>query len=122
MRLIVRQRPDARTDALTGVGNRLAWDEALQLHQHDLRAAGKPHSIVRVEVDSVELVQAVADTLRDVVRGDDVVARVGGGEFAILMRDTDEGACVTRVDRLRQALSERGLAATLEHTSVPPVS
>jgi diguanylate cyclase (GGDEF)-like protein len=125
----------ARSDVVTGVGNRLAWDEALQLLQHDLRAAGKPHSIVLVDVDDVqlandrhgdELLQAVAATLRDAVRGDDVVARLGGDEFAILMRDTDTAACLERLERLERALAEQSLpsglrvAATAGHGSIPP--
>lgn len=121
-----------RTDPLTAVGNRLAWDEALQLLQHDLRAVGKPHSIVLVGVDGHghalgdQLLRAVAATLRDTLRGEDVVARIGGGEFAILMRHTDESACLERVERLRRALVERCLpdgqrvAATLGYGSMPP--
>jgi diguanylate cyclase (GGDEF)-like protein len=120
----------ARSDMLTGVGNQLAWDEALQLLQHDLRAAGKPHSIVLVDVGhlSDELLQAVAATLREALRGDDVVARIGGDEFAILMRDTDAGACVVRLERLERALAERYLpsgvrvAATVGHGSIPPAA
>ena len=120
----------ARSDVLTGVGNQLAWDEALQLLQHDLRAAGKPHSIVLVDVGrlSDELLQAVAATLREALRGDDVVARIGGDEFAILMRDTDTAACLVRLERLERALAERYLpsgirvAATVGHGSIPPAA
>jgi diguanylate cyclase (GGDEF)-like protein len=131
----------ARADALTGVGNRLAWDEALQLLQHDLRAAGKPHSIVLVDVDHLELANdrhgrtvgdellgAVAATLREAVRDDDVVARIGGDEFAILMRDTDESACLLRIARFEQALGDRQLpsgvrvAATVGYGTIPPAA
>jgi diguanylate cyclase (GGDEF)-like protein len=131
----------ARSDALTGVGNRLAWDEALQLLQHDLRAAGKPHSIVLVDVDHLklandshghavgdELLGAVAAALREAVRDDDVVARIGGDEFAILMRDTDESDCLLRIARLEHVLADRSLpsgvrvAATVGHGSMPPAA
>jgi diguanylate cyclase (GGDEF)-like protein len=120
----------AREDVLTGVGNQLAWDEALQLLQHDLRAAGKPHSIVLVDAGDVsdERLQAVAETLRDAVRGDDVVARIGDDEFAILMCDTDTAACLVRLERLERALAERYLpsgvsvAATVGHGSMPPAA
>lgn len=131
----------ARSDALTGVGNRLAWDEALQLLQHDLRAAGKAHSIVLVDVDDLklandtyghalgdELLQAVAATLRDAVREGDVVARIGGDEFAILMRETDASSCLERLSRLRRAFVDRQLSdghrvsATLGYGSTPPAA
>src|SRR5690349_8565329 len=131
----------ARLDVLTGVGNRLAWDEALQLLQHDLRAAGKPHSVVLVDVDDLklandrhghalgdEVLQAVAATLRDAVREGDVVARIGGDEFAILMRDTDASSCLERLSRLRHAFADRQLpdghrvSATLGYGSTPPAT
>jgi diguanylate cyclase (GGDEF)-like protein len=131
----------ARSDPLTGVGNRLAWDEALQLLQHDLRAEGKPQSIVLVDVDDLklandrhghavgdELLQAVAATLRDAVRGDDVVTRIGGDEFAILMRDTDASSCLERLSRLRRSFADRTLpdghrvSATLGYGSTPPAT
>jgi diguanylate cyclase (GGDEF)-like protein len=131
----------ARLDALTGVGNRLAWDEALQLLQHDLRAAGKAHSVVLVDLDDLklandahghavgdELLRAVAATLRDAVREGDVVARIGGDEFAILMRETDASSCLERLSRLRLAFADRRLAsgqrvsATLGYGSSPPAA
>jgi len=131
----------ARLDELTSVGNRLAWDEALQLLQHDLRAVGKSHSIVLVDVDDLklandthglavgdELLRAVAATLRDAVREGDVVARIGGDEFAVLMRDTDASSCLERLNRLRFALIDRDLvngrsvSATLGYGSTPPAA
>jgi diguanylate cyclase (GGDEF)-like protein len=131
----------ARLEQLTSVGNRLAWDEALQLLQHDLRAAGKRHSIVLVDVDDLKLandryghalgddvLQAVAATLRDAVREGDVVARIGGDEFAILMRDTDASSCLERLSRLRIAFADHHLAeghrvsATLGYGSTPPAT
>jgi diguanylate cyclase (GGDEF)-like protein len=113
----------------------------LQLLQHDLRAVGKPHSIVLVDVDDLklandsrghaagdELLQAVAATLRDAVREGDVVARIGGDEFAILMRDTDASSCLERLSRLRLAFVDRSLtdghrvSATLGYGSTPPAA
>ena len=75
-----------------------------------------------------ELLGAVAATLREAVRDDDVVARIGGDEFAILMRDTDESACLLRIARLEQALADRQLpsgvrvAATVGYGTVPPAA
>jgi len=129
----------ARSDALTALGNRLAWDEALQSLQHDPGAVGKAHSIVLVDVDRLklandqyghavgdELLRAVAATLRETVRAHDVIARIGGDEFAILMRDMDSASCLERVERLRQALAHRYLAsgarvsARVGYGSMPP--
>ena len=75
-----------------------------------------------------ELLQAVAATLRDAVREGDVVARIGGDEFAILMRDTDASSCLERSSRLRLAFVDRSLtdghrvSATLGYGSTPPAA
>jgi diguanylate cyclase (GGDEF)-like protein len=75
-----------------------------------------------------ELLGAVAATLREAVRDDDVVARIGGDEFAILMRDTDESACLLRIARLEHALGDQPLpsgvrvAATVGYGTIPPAA
>ena len=44
--------------------------------------------------------------LQGVVRGADVVARVGGDEFAILLRETELGGAQRLAERLRQSVDE----------------
>jgi diguanylate cyclase (GGDEF)-like protein len=51
----------------------------------------------------------VADLLREHVRGNDVVGRIGGEEFAILFRGLAHGAAAPVCDRLRMLLGEKRL-------------
>jgi len=103
----------SRTDALTGVGNRRAFDEALQAALSASARQGHDVTVVVVDLDGlkrindthghaagdaalVALVQAFQAALRD----EDLVFRVGGDEFVLLLPFTspeDAGALMERV-------------------------
>lgn len=87
----------ARRDSLTGLGNRLAWDEALVLAQEELDA-GACFTVVTLDVDGLkqlndtcgheagdELLCRCAEVLRDHARDEDLIVRLGGDEFALLL-------------------------------------
>ena len=52
------------------------------------------------------MLRGVAQVLQGLVRGADVVARVGGDEFAILLRETELPGAQTLAERLRQSIEE----------------
>jgi diguanylate cyclase (GGDEF)-like protein len=104
----------SQTDALTGVANRRGWDDALAA----LSAHGAPRSSVLIscDVDGMKDVNdrhghaagdavlvATARLLQRYVRADDVVARVGGDEFAVLVGGGDLGTARAIVQRIRRA-------------------
>lgn len=87
----------ARTDALTGLGNRTRWDEAVTAAQQRVDA-GSPIAVLTVDVDGLKelndncgheagdaLLRRCADILREHSRPDDVLCRIGGDEFALLL-------------------------------------
>jgi diguanylate cyclase (GGDEF)-like protein len=92
----------ARTDPLTGVPNRVAWQEALAAEQQRRARYRRPTVVMSVDVDRLketndrfghdagdELLAAAAGVLRAVLRDTDILARVGGDEFCVLMPETD---------------------------------
>jgi diguanylate cyclase len=53
-----------------------------------------------------EVLRGIAQVLQGVVRGADVVARVGGDEFAVLLRETELPGAQKLAERLRQSIDE----------------
>ena len=110
----------ARTDALTGLANRRAFDEHLgQLLAHADRF-GHSLSLILVDVDHFKnvndtwgheagdlVLKAIAQTLQDGVRAVDICARFGGEEIALLLPQTALGGAAELADRLRQRVSEQ---------------
>jgi diguanylate cyclase (GGDEF)-like protein len=101
----------ARRDPLTGLANRLSWSEALAAAEADETAW--PVSVIILDVDHLKqanderghpfgdsLLRQAAACIRSAVRGRDVVARIGGDEFAILMHQADADGCHHVVERI----------------------
>ncbi len=91
----------ARLDALTGLGNRRAFDETLAAEMARTRRAGSPLSVALVDLDDFKAVndhyghiegdrylREAATALHDSVRAGDRCYRWGGDEFALLLPDT----------------------------------
>lgn len=103
-------------DPMTGLYNRAHFDDILR--QYD--AGTSPHtSIIIVDVDGLkevndqdghragdQLIRKVAHLLVSAFRTRDVIARIGGDEFAILLFETDENQLHQAILRLRRNLEE----------------
>lgn len=114
----------ARTDALTGLANRRAFDEQLeQLLAHADRF-GHSVSLILADVDLFknvndswgheagdQVLKSIAGTLSDGVRAVDVCARFGGEEIAILLPQTTLPGAVELADRLRKAVGAKPIYA-----------
>lgn len=101
-------------DTLTGLYNRHFFETELARIQPSRQF---PISIVIVDMDHLktvndqyghiagdELIRQVAGLLQKTCRAEDIVARIGGDEFAILLPETSESAAQALVDRLRSSL------------------
>jgi diguanylate cyclase (GGDEF)-like protein len=117
-KLVWRLREAMRTDLLTSVLNRRGFEEAFGVELQRLGRTGSPLSVVIGDVDAFKALndrfghaagdaalKAVAGALRGGCRAVDVVARIGGEEFAILMPATRVKDAVATADRLRAAVS-----------------
>jgi diguanylate cyclase (GGDEF)-like protein len=103
----------AITDPLTGLYNRRGLDLLFQEHRD------KPMALLAVDIDDFKsvndahghsagdaMLKEVADTLRQSVRASDIIARIGGDEFLILLPGTTELGIATQVAaRIHQAMS-----------------
>lgn len=114
-----RTRLEARTDALSGVFNRKAFDERLHLQLSTFRRERKPFVLVLADVDHFKrindthghqagdrVVAHVGEFLKQRLRAGDYVARYGGDEFAWLLPDTEAEPGLQLVERLRERVSQ----------------
>ena len=108
----------ARRDPLTGLANRRAYDAWLQLSWQKARAAGGQLGLIVIDVDCFKnyndfyghiegdrCLQTIAHCLRDQLRGtSDLVARLGGEEFIVLLPGLEPALCADIAERIRCAV------------------
>jgi diguanylate cyclase (GGDEF)-like protein len=108
---------DARTDVLTGMANRRAWDQELPSALRHAERLGHPLTAVLIDVDHFKAFNdnyghpAGDGALREIgarwrahVRDIDVLARIGGEEFGLLLPGCDADTALEIVERLRHDL------------------
>jgi diguanylate cyclase (GGDEF)-like protein len=113
----VRLLHRARTDALTGLPNRAAFEEAVRLLA--ARHAGEPMALVYFDLDQFklindtlshrtgdELIRSLTGALQSRLGPHDLIARTGGDEFAVLLRHSPPAEAEARARRLRDAVAE----------------
>lgn len=107
----------ARTDPLTGAMNRRAMEEAALREVSRSIRHGSPLSAIMIDIDQFKRLNderghAAGDrALRELVclvktklRSPDLLARMGGEEFAILLPDTPASAGILTAERVRLAI------------------
>lgn len=110
----------ATSDALTGLANRRAFDEALAREFALAKRHKRPLSLVAFDVDHFksfndefghpagdEALKQVADVISECCRESDVAARYGGEEFALLLPATDANGAVALAERIRAAVEAK---------------
>ncbi|HWH95591.1 MAG TPA: GGDEF domain-containing protein [Baekduia sp.] len=110
----------ARVDALTGLGNRRALDEALVTRAALVARTGQPLSALVGDLDGFKqindrfghhagdrLLGQVAFAMRDVVRAPDSCFRWGGDEFVVLLHDVALAEAEEIAARVAAAVAER---------------
>lgn len=109
----------AATDALTGLPNRRYFLDAANAEAERVRRFGVPASLVMIDLDHFKVVndtyghaagdealRGFAKTCTRLLRHIDILARLGGEEFALLLPGTDEFGAASVVEKLRQAVQD----------------
>ena len=116
--VLQRERGFARIDYLTEVSNARDFYEQAEIEFARSTRYDRPLSIVVVDIDNFKrvndnfghasgdhLLHAVAIEIQKTLRKTDIVARIGGDEFAILLPETESGAAMVAVTKVRDHLS-----------------
>ena len=135
-------RGEADLDTLTGLANRRRFRVALTRELERWRRYGAPCALLLLDIDHMKkindtyghpagdrVLREIAETLSKVCRDNDIAARLGGEEFALLCANVDAAKGELAAKRLHEVLSQQriegvghitvsiGVAACPEHAS-----
>jgi diguanylate cyclase (GGDEF)-like protein len=112
----------ADEDTLMPIANRRAFVRELSRMMAFAQRYGTPASVIYFDVDGLKLINDryghaagdatllhIAQTLIDSVRNSDIVGRLGGDEFGVLLVQTDEPTALRKAASLAVAITERPL-------------
>jgi diguanylate cyclase (GGDEF)-like protein/PAS domain S-box-containing protein len=119
-------RHQAEHDPLTGLANRRRFEQELERQIERSSRHGEAAALAVIDLDGFKdvndlnghvagdkLLVAVGAALRERLRATDVVARIGGDEFAVILIGVDERGAVTAAAALVAAIGEQSRAAGL---------
>ena len=128
---IVDLQAEASQDPLTAVANRRTYDHWLPKLVQLSQATDTPFALVILDLDHFkvvndthghpfgdEVLQASARVMAQAVRQDDIVARIGGEEFAVLLEGAVPNVARVVAERLRHSIGDLELKPSPEATAV----
>lgn len=117
--LLARLAAEALSDELTGLPNRRAFVDELERVHAAVRRRALPAAIAVLDLDRFKRVndsyghaagdatlRQVAGVLRATLRGEDFLARIGGEEFALILRATDLTVAGRVAERMRERVEK----------------
>jgi len=109
---------EARTDALTGLANRRAFDDEMQKQFQKFESDGTPASVLMLDIDYFkklndvhghlagdDVLMSVGKVIAQHVRSGDLAARYGGEEFAVIFPNTSGEQARGIAERVRVAVA-----------------
>jgi len=104
----------ASTDFLTGARNRKSFFKELNTYMDDCKDSGERFAVAILDIDHFKnlndtfghdagdvAIKELVRLIQESIKGSDVIARFGGGEFCVLLKDIDKNSAVELFVRLR---------------------
>jgi len=123
LRMVHKLRLLSQRDSLTGLVNRAEWLRQLDAQHRWLGRYGEPYAVLMIDVDHFKSVNdtwghaagdavliSIAQLLMASARDVDVIGRVGGEEFCVLLPRADPVSARRIAERLRQAIADTEFA------------
>jgi len=117
----------SKTDHLTQLNNRGAWEESLQREYNRSRRSKLKCCVVMFDIDHFknvndtyghqagdEVIRRTSALLKDTMRNTDIAGRYGGEEFGVILVDTDAENALIFTERLRQRIENE----VIEHETL----
>lgn len=111
---------EAKTDTLTGLANRKAFDDLVSKVTNDADGSGLDVCLLFCDLDIFkevndkhghlvgdQVLKVVSNTLKDSVKGRDLVARYGGEEFSIILLNTSLQNAKTLAENIRKEIASK---------------
>ena len=121
----------ATTDDLTGLANRGHFFATAATHLAQAQRYGEPLSLLILDIDHFKdvndthghqagdiVLRGVAEHCRQAIRTSDLIGRMGGEEFAILLPETGQQSACHLAERLRQGIQDQRWSSNVSDLAV----
>jgi len=126
---LMHEQSLSRIDFLTGINNRREFYSRAYQEILNSRRFNHPLTVAVMDVDSFKVVndqqghqagdtllRIIAQTIQSTIRKTDMVARMGGDEFALLLPDTDEDGASHALEKVKNVITQKMCAMNYQVT------
>jgi diguanylate cyclase (GGDEF)-like protein len=120
--MLSRMSDLAMVDELTGLKNRRSFFDDIEPVIAGMRRRGRPVAVALLDLDHFkeindthghavgdDALREVSRRISDTLRQEQIVGRIGGEEFVVLLPDTSPGQALVAIERVRKAIGETPL-------------